>query len=304
MASTAFALFDDIATLLDDVAVLSKAAAKQTSGVVADDMALNAEQVMGFAASRELPVVWAVAKGPLINKAILVPIAMLLSAFASWIIVPLLMIGGSYLCFEGSEKLLHKADEKETDVPDKNVDLAAFEKDRIRGAIKTDFILSAEIIAIILGSIAEKTLVQQAMVLTIVATLMTVFVYGMVGFIVKIDDAGLLLMRRPSQAMKKIGAGLVWVAPLLMHLLAKAGMCAMFMVGGGIVVHGLPFLHHAVADAAGAVGQMMGGAWATSGSNLLFEAIIGIVWGFVLIGLMIPVSKAIAWFRSSSEQKA
>jgi uncharacterized protein len=253
-AASLIALFDDIATALDDIAVLTKVAAQKTAGVLGDDLALNAEQVSGVRAERELPVVWSVAKGSLVNKTILVPAALLISAFAPWLITPLLMVGGAYLCLEGAEKLahrwLHSASEDEAEhaalthaLADPATDLVAFEKDKIRGAIRTDFVLSAEIIAIALGSVAGQTLVTQAGVLVVVALVMTVGVYGAVAAIVKMDDVGLVLSRRQSRSAQRLGALLMSAAPPLMRLLTVLGTAAMFLVGGGILVHGVPPLH-------------------------------------------------------------
>ncbi|MDT7519817.1 DUF808 domain-containing protein [Rhodoferax sp. TBRC 17660] len=260
MASSLLALLDDIATILDDVAVLSKVAAKKTAGVLGDDLALNAQQVTGVSAERELPVVWAVCKGSLLNKAILVPAALAISIVAPWLVTPLLMIGGAFLCFEGFEKLAHKFLHRAEDdaahqaellqaLQNPAVDLVALEKDKIKGAIRTDFILSAEIIAITLGTVQDRVWTTQFMVLAGVAFAMTVGVYGLVAAIVKIDDAGLYLTRRPSATpqggwVQALGRGLLWAAPVLMKVLSVAGTAAMFLVGGGILVHGLPFLHH------------------------------------------------------------
>ncbi|WP_296509049.1 DUF808 domain-containing protein [Rhodoferax sp.] len=260
MASSLLALLDDIATILDDVAVLSKVAAKKTAGVLGDDLALNAQQVTGVSAERELPVVWAVCKGSLLNKLILVPAALAISIVAPWLVTPLLMIGGAFLCFEGFEKLAHKFLHRAEDdqaheaelmqaLQDPAVDLVALEKDKIKGAIRTDFILSAEIIAITLGTVQASPWTTQLMVLAGVAFIMTVGVYGLVAGIVKIDDAGLYLTRRPSASpqggwVQALGRGLLWAAPVLMKVLSVAGTAAMFLVGGGILVHGLPFLHH------------------------------------------------------------
>jgi predicted DNA repair protein MutK len=257
-ASSLLALIDDIATLLDDVALLTKVAAKKTAGVLGDDLALNAQQVTGVDADRELPVVWAVAKGSLLNKAILVPAALAISALAPWAVTPLLMVGGAYLCFEGVEKLahryLHSAAEDEAHhqvlqaaLLDPAVDLVALEKDKIQGAVRTDFILSAEIIAITLGTTAGAPLATQFTVLAGVAVLMTLFVYGLVAGIVKLDDLGLALSRR-SGALRSLGLGILRAAPWLMKGLSVAGTAAMFLVGGGILVHGVPALHHQVLD--------------------------------------------------------
>jgi len=254
MATSLLALLDDITTVLDDVAVLAKVAAKKTSGVLGDDLALNANQVAGVRAERELPVVWAVAKGSLKNKAILVPSALLISAGAPWAVTPLLMCGGLYLCYEGAEKLAHKllhspAEDKREHaalvkaVADPEVDLVAFESDKIAGAIRTDFILSGEIIVITLGSAAGASFIVRAGTLTTVALLMTVFVYGFVAAIVKLDDAGLHLSRKKGSAAA-LGRFLLLAAPWLMKSLSVLGTAAMFMVGGGILLHGLPWAPH------------------------------------------------------------
>ncbi|WP_310463509.1 DUF808 domain-containing protein [Sphaerotilus sp.] len=258
-AASLIALLDDIATVLDDVAVLTKVAAKQTAGVLGDDLALNAQQVTGVSADRELPVVWAVAKGSFLNKAILVPVALLISVFVPWLITPLLMVGGAYLCFEGFEKLahrfLHSAQEDEAHhteltqaLADPTIDLVAFERDKIRGAIRTDFILSGEIIAITLGAVAGAPTPTQFAVLTGVAVLMTAGVYGFVAGIVKLDDLGLYLVRTGRGVSMWFGQGLVRSAPVLMRVLSVVGTAAMFLVGGGILTHGIPAAHHRIAD--------------------------------------------------------
>jgi len=280
------ALLDDIATILDDVAlmtkvaaqksatmaddvsVLTKVAAQKTAGVLGDDLALNAQQVTGVRADRELPVVWAVAKGSLVNKAILVPTALLVSAFAPWAVTPLLMLGGAYLCYEGVEKLAHKflhsaphdAAEHESHVlanANAALDLVAFEKDKVQGAVRTDFILSAEIITIALGTVAAAPFAQQVAVLVGVAVLMTAGVYGLVAGIVKLDDLGLWLARRRQTLLRTLGLAIVQAAPWLMKSLSVVGTAAMFLVGGGILVHGIPALHHAIAG----LGAGAGGPW-------------------------------------------
>ncbi len=286
-AASLLALLDDIATVLDDVAVLTKVAAKKTAGVLGDDLALNAQQVSGVRAERELPVVWAVAKGSMLNKAILVPAALAISAVAPWLITPLLMIGGAYLCFEGAEKLahrfLHSAAEDDAEHAELTqalvageADLVAFERDKIKGAIRTDFVLSAEIIAITLGSVAGTTLTTQASVLTLVAVVMTVGVYGFVAGIVKLDDAGLALSKRPGAVSQRLGALLLVAAPKLMRVLAVVGTAAMFLVGGGILVHGFPALHHLIEQVAAvpAVGWLLGA---------LADALTGVLAGFVVV---------------------
>ena len=257
MASSLFVLLDDIATILDDVAVMTKVAAKKTAGVLGDDLALNAQQVTGVNADRELPVVWAVAKGSLMNKAILVPAALAIATFAPWAITPLLMIGGAFLCFEGFEKLAHKyLHSPEEDkahhqelvqaVADPQVDMVKFEQDKIKGAVRTDFILSAEIIVISLGTVAGVAFQSQLAVLVAISLAMTVGVYGLVAGIVKLDDAGLWLSQRASAASRAFGRGLLAAAPWLMKTLSVVGTAAMFLVGGGILVHGIPALHHLV----------------------------------------------------------
>lgn len=251
MASSFFALFDDIATLLDDIAVLSKVAAQKTTGVLGDDLALNAQQVAGVRAERELPVVFAVGKGSLVNKAILVPLALGISAFLPWAITPLLMVGGAYLCFEGVEKLFHawshrkKAHEDhalvrlEADAPE-SVDLAALERDKVKGAIRTDFVLSAEIIVITLGTVADKPFPVQLAVLSAIGVLMTFGVYGLVGLIVKLDDIGMHLLEKGRKApARAVGRFLLGFAPRLMKSLSVIGTVAMFLVGGGILMHGI-----------------------------------------------------------------
>jgi predicted DNA repair protein MutK len=246
-------VIDDIATVLDDVAVLTKLATKKTAGVLGDDLALNAEQVSGVSAQRELPVVWAVAKGSLVNKAILVPAALAISAVAPWLITPLLVVGGTYLCFEGVEKVVHKllhAREERQDhtrhmaaLSDQNVDLVAFERDKIKGAIRTDFVLSAEIVVIALGTVAKAPLSTQLAVLVALSALMTLGVYGLVAGIVKLDDAGRHLTERGGAVAKALGSFILLAAPWLMKGLGVAGTVAMFLVGGGILTHALPSLH-------------------------------------------------------------
>jgi predicted DNA repair protein MutK len=257
-ASSLLALIDDIATVLDDVALMTKVATKKTAGVLGDDLALNAQQVSGVRAERELPVVWAVAKGSLVNKAILVPAALAVSALAPWAVTPLLMAGGLFLCYEGCEKLAHKlmagADDgarrqqRREALADPAVDLAALERDKIRGAIRTDFVLSAEIVVIALGTVAQQPLATRAAVLVAIALLMTAGVYGLVAGIVKLDDGGLALSRATGADAwagfrRSLGRAILRAAPWLMKALSVAGTAAMFLVGGGILVHGLPALH-------------------------------------------------------------
>jgi predicted DNA repair protein MutK len=295
-ASSLLALIDDIATILDDVAVMSKVAAKKTVGVLGDDLALNAQQVTGVSADRELPVVWAVAKGSGVNKLILVPAALAISAFAPWAVTPLLMVGGAFLCFEGVEKLahryLHDAAEDAAHhqqltqaLADPAVDLVALEKDKIKGAVRTDFILSAEIIAISLGAGAGAPIGTQAAVLTVIAVAMTVGVYGLVAGIVKLDDLGLWLSRKTGAA-QSLGHGILRAAPWLMKALSVAGTAAMFLVGGGILVHGVPALHHAVQAFAAAGGSALG--WLLEG---LGNAGVGLVAGAIVLAAWTGVQK-------------
>jgi predicted DNA repair protein MutK len=317
--SSLLALIDDIATLLDDVAILTKVAAhksvaamddvavltkiatQKTAGVLGDDLALNAQQVTGVAADRELPVVWAVAKGSLVNKAILVPAALLISALAPWAVTPLLMIGGAFLCFEGFEKLAHKflhsKHEEEAShadlaaaLVDTKLDLVAFEKEKIKGAVRTDFVLSAEIIAISLGTVATQPFLNQFLVLTLIALVMTVGVYGFVGAIVKLDDLGIHLGRREGtgagpRLMRGTGSAILKAAPFLMRFLSVAGTAAMFLVGGGILVHGLPPIHHWVEE----LGHGSGAA-ATVGP-MLANAFVGIVAGALVLGAVTLLSR-------------
>lgn len=296
LASSLLALIDDIATVLDDVSVMTKVAAKKTAGVLGDDLALNAQQVTGVKADRELPVVWAVAKGSFRNKAILVPAALLISAFIPWAITPLLMLGGAFLCYEGFEKLahrfLHHDDAREhaetvKALADPSVDIVAFEKRKISGAVRTDFILSAEIIAITLGTVAAATFTQQVLVLVGIAIVMTVGVYGLVAAIVKLDDLGLALSRKSSGAASAFGRGILVVAPWLMKALSVVGTAAMFMVGGGILTHGIGAVHHFIEssahDALGLpyVGVVLGGLLPT-----LLDAAFGILAGGVVLALV------------------
>ncbi len=292
--SSLFALIDDIATLLDDVAVMTKVAATKTAGVLGDDLALNAQQVAGVTADRELPVVWAVAKGSLINKAILVPLALVISAIAPWAVTPLLMIGGAYLCYEGFEKIAHKfLHSKKEDqahhaelieaVANPAVDIVAYEKDKINGAIRTDFVLSAEIIVITLGTVATATFIERLTVLAAIAMIMTVGVYGFVAAIVKLDDAGLYLSTKRSAVLRMIGAAMVSGAPILMKLLSVVGTAAMFLVGGSIVAHGIPVLGHAIESSAANLGGVLG-----SVVEMLVNGVVGVAVGaVVLVGVSI-----------------
>jgi len=293
------ALIDDIATILDDVSVMTKVAAKKTAGVLGDDLALNAQQVAGVKAERELPVVWAVAKGSLVNKAILVPSALAISAFAPWAVTPLLMLGGAFLCFEGFEKLAHRFLHREAvaahrselaqAVADPEIDLVALEKDKIKGAIRTDFILSAEIIVITLGTVAAASFGKQVTVLAGIAFIMTVGVYGLVAGIVKLDDAGLYLSQRPARWVRALGLRILGAAPVLMKSLSVIGTAAMFLVGGGILVHGLPVAHHAVAAVAGSAALLPGiGGMLGAVTPLLMDGLAGMAAGaLVLAGVMI-----------------
>ncbi|CAN7401364.1 DUF808 domain-containing protein [Pseudoxanthomonas sp. LjRoot143] len=305
--SSLFALIDDIATLLDDVSVMTKVAAKKTAGVLGDDLALNAQQVTGVKADRELPVVWAVAKGSVVNKAILVPAALAISALETWLhgkgynvplVTPLMMLGGAFLCFEGVEKLAHKFLHKGEDdqrhaervaaIQDENVDMVAFEKDKVRGAIRTDFILSAEIIVISLGTLAGRTFVEQVLTLVAISAIMTVGVYGLVGGIVKLDDAGLALAADKRESgwarfKRAFGRGILYSAPYLMKFLSIAGTAAMFLVGGGILVHSIPALHHFIQPyAEGELGWLWGS---------LFNAAVGVLTGAVIVAVITLVSR-------------
>jgi predicted DNA repair protein MutK len=311
------ALLDDIATVLDDVAVMTKVAAKKTAGVLGDDLALNAEQVSGIRAERELPVVWAVAKGSLKNKLILVPAALLISALAPWAITPLLMVGGAFLCYEGFEKLAHKllhspaqehAEHAEMiqALSDPDVDLVAFEREKIKGAIRTDFILSAEIIVIALGTVQGAAMGTQIAVVAGIALLMTVGVYALVAGIVKLDDAGLYLVNdsdagRVSACRRTVGKGLLRLAPLLMKSLAVVGTAAMFMVGGGILMHGLPGAH-GVADA---VAAAVHGVTAVGGFlAALAPTIVNALGGIVAGGLVLSAVKLIRWLVGTLKPKS
>lgn len=298
MASSLLALIDDIASILDDVALLAKVAAKKTAGVLGDDLALNAEQVSGVKADRELPVVWAVCKGSLLNKAILVPAALVISAFAPWLVTPLLMVGGAFLCFEGFEKLAHKFlhSPAETQAQqhalvqamvDSKVDVVALEKDKIKGAIRTDFVLSAEIIAITLGTVQTSPMTTQVVVLSGIAVAMTLGVYGVVACIVKLDDGGLYLSKLPGDSglaplQRSLGRGVLIAAPYLMKTLSFAGTVAMFLVGGGILTHGLPPVHHALAQWSERLGAAVQPMLA-----MALDGIFGILAGaIVLLGVM------------------
>ena len=296
MATSLLALLDDIASILDDVSVLTKVAAKKTAGVLGDDLALNAQQVSGVRAEREIPVVWAEAKGSFVNKLILVPSALAISAFVPWLVTPLLMVGGAYLCFEGFEKLAHKFLHSEAEdeaghaqlteaVADPATDLVAYEKDKIKGAIRTDFILSAEIIAITLGTVADASLTQQVIVMSGIAIVMTVGVYGLVAGIVKLDDLGLWLTQKPGQFAKKIGSAILSAAPYMMKTLSVVGTAAMFLVGGGILTHGVPVLHHWIEGVGAAAGS------AGFAVPMLLNGVAGIIAGAVVLAVVSVVGK-------------
>jgi uncharacterized protein len=297
MASSLLALLDDIATILDDVALLSKVAAKKTAGVLGDDLALNAQQVTGVSADRELPVVWAVAKGSLVNNVILVPAALAISAVAPWAVTPLLMIGGAFLCYEGFEKLAHKLlhsrsydeahdQELERALLNPAIDLRVVEKAKIKGAVRTDFILSAEIVAITLGTVADSAFAVRVAVLGGIALAMTAGVYGVVAGIVKLDDLGLYLSRQASAAAQSSGTAILRAAPWLMKGLSVAGTAAMFLVGGGILVHGAAPLREAVEHFAE-------GAGAASGAvlRMLLNALVGVVAGAIVLGAVTLVQR-------------
>jgi predicted DNA repair protein MutK len=301
MAGSLLMLLDDITTMLDDVAAMTKVAAKKTAGVLGDDLALNAQQVSGVDASRELPVVWAVAKGSAINKAILVPTALLLSIASKefnipWLITGLLMIGGAFLCFEGFEKIAHKllhakdeeaheAEIKEA-IEDPKVDLVALEKEKIKGAIRTDFILSAEIIVIALGTVANQPIVDEIGVLVGISVVMTIGVYGLVAAIVKLDDVGLYMMMRKgqnilTQIIRKVGSWLLAGTPYLMRALSIFGTAAMFLVGGSIIAHGIPSLHHLV-EPLKEISFIL---------PMLMDAVVGLIVGAICVALFTLVSK-------------
>ena len=303
--SSLFTLIDDIASLLDDVALMSKVAARKTAGVLGDDLALNAQQVTGVNAHRELPVVWAVAKGSLKNKAILVPAALLIGSFAPWAVMPLLMLGGAYLCFEGCEKLAHSLlhsparDENQHTqlveaLVDFEVDLVAFERDKIVGAVRTDFVLSAEIIVITLGTVAGQPFIEQLSVLALIAVLMTAGVYGLVAGIVKLDDAGLYLSQKGSRAVRLFGKLLLHTAPWLMKGLSVIGTAAMFMVGGGILTPGVPAAHHLIEQLANqasnlpAIGAVLGVL-----SAPILNGLAGVVAGALVLVLVGGVNKVV-----------
>ena len=304
-SSSLLMLLDDIAAVLDDVALMTKMAAKKTAGVLGDDLALNAQQVSGVRAERELPVVWAVAKGSFRNKLILVPAALAISAFVPWAVTPLLMVGGAFLCFEGFEKLAHKfLHSKESAQTERKalqeaaasseVDLAAFEKDKIKGAVRTDFILSAEIIAITLGTVAEAPLMQQVVVLSGIAIVMTIGVYGVVAGIVKLDDGGLYLSQKTGEGawrrfQRSFGRGVLNAAPYMMKSLTVIGTAAMFLVGGGILTHGVPVVHHWIEGVAQNTTPWLGAVSVIVPA--LLNAVAGIVAGAVVLAVVSVASK-------------
>ena len=314
MATSLLALLDDITSVLDDVAALSKLAARKTAGVLGDDLALNAQQVSGVKADRELPVVWAVAKGSFINKLILVPAALAISAFAPWAVTPLLMVGGAFLCYEGFETLAHKFlhsdaeraaghDALASALGDPSADLLAVEKTKIKGAIRTDFILSAEIVGITLGTVQDSAFTTQLAVLSAIALAMTVGVYGFVAGIVKLDDGGLYLSRRAgddawSGFQRAMGQAILSAAPWLMNALSVAGTAAMFLVGGGILVHGLAPLHALVDDVTRRAGTLSGlGGLMASAAPPLINALVGVLAGALAL-------TAVRLFRRPSRSRS
>lgn len=290
-------LIDDISVILDDVSVMTKVAAKKTVGVLGDDLALNANQVAGVKADREIPVVLGVAKGSAINKVILAPLALIISEISPTLVTILLMLGGLYLCFEGAEKILHKFLHSKGEIDeehqahlnanaDENIDLVAFEKEKIKGAVRTDFILSAEIIVISLGTLAETaTLLDKALVLTMISVIMTVGVYGLVAGIVKLDDLGLHLLNKSDDFSQKMGKAILAFAPMLMKFLSIAGTLAMFLVGGGIIAHGIGFIHHGIEH----LGQISG-IFSSLTTNIL-NGLVGLVTGLIVVGIVTAVNK-------------
>jgi uncharacterized protein len=300
-------LLDDITSILDDVAVLTKVAAKNTAGVLGDDLALNAQQVSGVDSNREIPVVWAVAKGSIVNKAILVPAALLLSVIAPWAITPLLIIGGLYLCFEGCEKLAHKflhtpedeshEAELHAAVLDPSIDLVAVEKDKIRGAIRTDFVLSAEIIVITLGTVGTSPFLTKLFVLASIGMIMTVGVYGLVAGIVKLDDLGHWLVRSPHEgnrvsAKQRVGQAILVTAPYLLKTLSVVGTIAMFLVGGGILVHDVPPLHHALESVTHWFSELGGiGPFLAAIAGASFNGLVGLIGGAVVLLVVVGMKR-------------
>jgi len=300
MATSLLALLDDISTILDDVSVLTKIATRKTAGVLGDDLALNAQQVAGVKPNRELPVVWSVMKGSFVNKAILVPAALAISAFAPWAVTPLLMVGGAFLCYEGFEKVAHRFLHDEAQeraqhaeraqvLSDPAIDMVQAEKGKIKGAVRTDFILSAEIIAITLGTVATHPLVTQVLVLAGIAILMTVGVYGLVAGVVKLDDVGLHLSQVDgasawARMQRRLGMAILMTAPWLMKALSIAGTAAMFLVGGGILVHGIPFVHHAIQGLIHTVASMPAlGAAMEILTEMIANAAVGVIAGAMVL---------------------
>ena len=319
MAGTSLlALIDDIATLLDDVAVLTKVAAKKTAGVLGDDLALNAQQVTGVRAERELPVVWAVFKGSALNKLIMVPIALALSAFLPWTITPLLMLGGAFLCYEGFEKIAHRflhpaaEDEEEHNerlkaVADEQVDMVAFEKKRIRGAIRTDAILSAEIIVIVLGTVQDADLITRIAVLSVVAAVITVGVYGLVAGIVKLDDLGMHLIDKQGESkwirfQHWFGEWILRFAPKFMRTLSVVGTAAMFLVGGGILVHSIPAVADSLHHVELLAHELPAGGFATVLAAMIFNGLFGVLIGGLLVGVKSGIKRLLP--AKSTESKA
>lgn len=307
MASSLLLLLDDIATVLDDVAVMSKMAAKKTAGVLGDDLALNAQQVSGVRAERELPVVWRVAKGSFINKLILVPLALLISVVAPWLINPLLVVGGLFLSYEGVEKIMHTlqhkkaqtAKEAQLELIQTEQDLAAYETEKIKGAVRTDFILSAEIVVISLGTVAAAGFLTKVTVLSLIAIAMTVGVYGFVALIVKIDDIGLYLTEQAANFKQRIGRGLLTFAPILMKTLSVVGTAAMFLVGGGIINHAIPFVHHFTEDTVEYVQDIPTmGSIVGSVTPMLMNLVVGILAGILVVIVVALVQKV--WSKSKS----
>ncbi len=304
--TTLLTLIDDIATLLDDVAILSKVAVKKTAGVLGDDLALNAQQLTGVNPNRELPVVWKVARGSIINKVILVPAALLISALAPWAVRPLLMIGGVYLCYEGCEKLLHKflhgadhVDHSHAELAkataDPNIDMVQFEKEKIAGAVRTDFVLSAEIIVIALGTVAEVEFTKRIAVLVAIAIIMTVGVYGLVAAIIKLDDLGKFLCLREGNGIRRlermVGRVILRIAPYLLKLLSIAGTAAMFIVGGGIIAHGFEPLHHAIESLTHGLTDLPMGSWLANFAIMILQALSGFIAGSVVVGVTLLFGK-------------
>ncbi len=309
MAGTSLlVLLDDIAAILDDVALMTKVAAQKTAGVLGDDLALNSQQVAGVRAEREIPVVWAVAKGSFKNKLILVPAALAISALMPWLIVPLLMIGGAYLCLEGFEKIAHPLLHSEAEdtashaelsaaAASSELDLMAYEQEKIKGAIRTDFVLSAEIIVIALGTVADATFITKTLVVSGIAVIMTVGVYGFVAGIVKLDDLGLYLCRNPATSMRlklqhAFGRACLLGAPYLLKILTVVGTAAMFMVGGGILAHGIPVLHHFIEQSAKDVADIaVIGSLLEILTPLLLNSLLGIAAGAVTWGVVTALNR-------------